>query len=100
MKQKMKTREICQYIPCGQTEHCDSECYIKRLEEENAALIARVETAEKERDAAECCISNMVAALVCRNVCVNKTELCIMNNPYCKGFEWRGPKDGEKGEEG
>ena len=53
-----------------------------------------------ERDAAECCISNMVDALVCRKVCVNKTELCIMNNPYCKGFEWLGPKEGEEGEEG
>lgn len=40
MKPKMKTREICQYIPCGQTEFCEHECYIKRLEDENARMKA------------------------------------------------------------
>lgn len=50
MKPKMKTREICQYIPCGQTEACDSDCYIKRLEAENAALREQLAAAEKKAE--------------------------------------------------
>lgn len=84
----------------------------KRLEDENAALCTKLEAAEKERDAAVEDIKRMdryIAtnddpyAALCQ-VCKHKPQV----GEKCKqcdvhdntGFEWRGPKDGEKGEEG
>ena len=70
MKPKMKTREICQYIPCGQTEACDSDCYIKRLEAENAALREKLEAAVEDMKRMDRYIAN--SADPCAALC----EVC------------------------
>lgn len=94
MKPKMKTREICQYIPCGQTEACDSDCYIKRIEAENAAL--------REQLAAE----NMVLAKL--GAVQGRYYPFVGEADYNNGYnaairvvdgiinEWRGGQEGEE----
>lgn len=82
MKPKMKTREICQYIPCGQTEACDSDCYIKRLEADNAAL--REKLAAAVQDIPHKCFTCPEANF-------------IEDGETCLNWEYRGEQEGAEG---